>query len=189
MQPTQREWVLVSIALLVLFLAVGGTHVLDAREANANRAEAVLALAAAREAGAERTIELEGRIAECELARGHGRCPHTGTTVDDTHVMTITGAAPVAVGDACRVELMFSDDPFEGCRALVRCADRWIYGGPGTGSFDCTVDARGLVHGEDENPSSAEGGDPRLLVDREMRTLVISDDAPAWSITLAGNDP
>jgi len=191
MQPTQREWALFALAILVALAAIGGTHALDARDADVRveraEAEAALHLAEQREASAERTIELEGRMAECELARRHGACPHTGSTVDDARVTSASGAAPVRVGDACRVELGFSDDPLEGCRAIVRCGEQWIYGGPGAGFFDCTVDARGLVRGDDPNASS-DGGDPRLVVDRATHTLTISDESPTWSITLASSE-
>ena len=176
-----------AIAMIGILGAAGATHSLDAREADARVRDAedaaTLRLAAHQEASAERTIELEGQIAECQLARRHDACPNTGSLTFDAHVTALSGRTTVHVGDACRVDMTYTDDPLDSCRALVGCGDAWLYGGPGIGFFACSVDANGIVHAEDDSPTS-DAGDPRLVIDRATHTVVVSDDAPAWSVTL-----
>ena len=187
MGMTQRDWVVAAIALIGTLVAAGATHSLDEREADARvrAAEdaATLRLGAHQEASAERTIELEGQVAECQLARRHDACPNTGSLTFAAHVAALAGRTAAHVGDACRVDVTYTDDPLDSCRALVRCGDAWLYGGPGIGFFACSVNANGIVHGEDAAPTS-DGGDPRLVIDRPTHTVIVSDEAPAWSVTL-----
>jgi hypothetical protein len=162
---------------------VATEHVADARLLRA-RTDAATALAECRTQSATQHVELTAQLASCQLQQSHEAAPRIGDATVDASVSEVSGAAPVARGAACRVELDWNSDPMEGCRALVRCGDTRLYGDVGTGFFDCTVDALGLVHGQDANATS-DGGDPRLVVDRATHALTISDDAPAWSVTIA----
>jgi hypothetical protein len=141
-------------------------------------------LAECEEASATRHIELEGRLAECELDRVHGRCATLGDHVGEATVTAVSGRTDVRVGDTCRVELDWNSDPIEGCRGFVRCSRTALYGDLGSGFFECEVDEDGIVHGEDDEPTSEGEGDPRFVVDRESSELTVSEDAPAWSVTM-----
>lgn len=179
--PDRNLWLAGCVALCVASIAA--TYlVMHGQRVDAD-ADAAIALADARESGAAREVELQGQLAACRLDHGHAR-HQTGDRTFDATVTATSGESRASQGDTCRVELDWSDDPLEGCRALVRCGTEWLYGDVGAGFFDCTVDGQGIVHGQDANPTSA-GGDPRLVVDRLGSTLTLSDDAPAWSITLA----
>lgn len=170
---------------------VATQHAADARLLEV-RTDAATHLAECQEQSATQHLELSAQLASCQLQQSHDAPPRIGDTTVDASVSEVSGAAPVPRGTSCRVELDWNSDPMEGCRALVRCGDARLYGDVGTGFFDCTVDALGLVHGEDAHPTS-DGGDPRLVVDRATRALTISDDAPPWSVTIAlppiGDDP
>lgn len=164
--------------------AVATTYLVMSQRLSAAEADAALALADEREAHGTRVVELQGQLADCELQRDHARPAADGDRTMDGRVMAVSGTTRVALDATCRVELDWSADPLEGCRALVRCGDEWLYGDVGAGFFDCTVDGQGLAHGEDTHPTS-DGGDPRLVVDRLASNLVISDSSPDWSVTIA----
>lgn len=174
--------------VVVALVAAGAMHLFDQRATDARVLEVQAAdaaqLADVEERSARQSIELQGQLASCELERHHAALPVVGESTVDATVELATGATTIGRGTACRVELDWNADPIEGCRALVRCGDTFLYGGVGTGHFDCTVDDHGLVRGQDANPT-AEGGDPRLVVDREAQRLTVSDDDPTWSVTLA----
>ncbi len=175
-------------AFVVVAVAGSITHLVDQRAADARvlrmRTRDATHLAECEERTALQAIELEGARASRAHERDHAIGPAIGDRVLDAQVRSVSGTTAVREGQTCRVELDWNSDPIEGCRALVRCGGALLYGDVGTGFFDCTVDARGLVHGEDSNPTSS-GGDPRLVVDRASSELTLSDDAPVWSITLA----
>ena len=148
-------------------------------------------LAECEEGSATRRIEMEGQLAECELDRLHRRCATTGDHVDEAPINALRGRSDLHVGDICRVEVDWNDDPMEGCRAFVRCGEHALYGDLGEGFFACTVDEDGLVHGEDAAPTAPDGeGDPRFVIDRRSEEITVSDDTPSpWSVTLAFRAP
>ncbi len=177
-------------AVVALALAASGlTYLLVRRDAESRAldaaAHAATQLAECEEASVTRRIELEGRLASCELDRVHGRCGTLGDHVGDATVTAVRGRSDVQMAQVCSVELDWNSDPIEGCRAFVRCGELRLYGDLGEGYFECTVDDDGIVHGEDAEPTTAGEGDPRMTIDRASAELTVSDDAPAWSVTLS----
>jgi hypothetical protein len=176
------------VVLLVLTTA-GVTYFFVQRDADARvlavETRGATRLAECEEGSATHRIEIEGQLAECELDRVHTRCATLGDQVDEARVTAVHGRSDVHIGDVCRIELDWNSDPIEGCRAFVRCGALRLYGDLGGGYFECTVDEDGIVHGEDAEPSTADGqGDPRLVIDRDAAELTVSDESPAWSVTL-----
>jgi hypothetical protein len=176
--------------LIAVLVAAGGTHLYESRVADARVLAAHTAdaehLADAQETSARASIALQSDLAACELERRHAResAPIRGDVAQIADVREATGATTVRAGSTCNLELDWDTGADElPCRALIRCGTTRVYGDVGSGFFGCTVDAHGPIRGEDTNPTS-DGGDPRILVDRATRTIVVSDDAPAWSITL-----
>jgi len=107
------------------------------------------------------------------------------TSVYGAHVTATSGASHVHVGDACRLDITSHSEAGRLCRVFVECGDRRVYGSVGYGYLPCQVTPdQGVVHAEDDNPTS-DGGDPRITIDRITNTATVSDDGPAWSITLA----
>jgi len=180
-----------AIPVGLVLVSAGLTHFFVQRDADARvldvETHQATRLAECEEGAATRRLELEGRVAACELERAHASGGTTGDRVGHTHVVAVSGRSDLHAGDACDVELDWNSDPLEGCRALVRCGAVRLYGDLGTGFFACTVDDEGIVHGEDSEPSAGTEGDARLVIDRAEAELTISDEGAGavWSVTLS----
>lgn len=173
--------------VVVALLGAGVTYVVTQRAADARvlemRTQSALELADCREQSAAASLERTACEAQRRAEAAHEAPAIVGGDTVDATVSGVSGAAPVARGTACRVELDWNTAPMEGCRALVRCGEARLYGDVGTGFFGCTIDEHGFVHGQDAHPS-ADGGDPRLSVDGSTRRMTLSDEGPDWSVTL-----
>lgn len=101
-------------------------------------------------------------------------------------VVEIEGAAPVAVGAACRVAVDdVRDDEDLNCRVAVACGDTGLYGTvKGSGFARCLFV---LDVAETATDESWTDGDPRLHLDRPGRSVEIR--TATWAVRLAMDEP
>ncbi|HJL14705.1 MAG TPA: hypothetical protein RMH99_03560 [Sandaracinaceae bacterium LLY-WYZ-13_1] len=97
-------------------------------------------------------------------------------------VTDVHGPAPVSPGEACVLRLARNYGPYN-ADLVVQCGDLRLYGFESFGALDCEVEDGRAVRCADDD-TIAEGGDPRVRLDRASGTLAI-DDEPRWGITLA----
>ncbi|MFO0697250.1 MAG: hypothetical protein U0230_26980 [Polyangiales bacterium] len=116
---------------------------------------------------------------------GGGKPPPTdpgggGPIHVEATVRSVTGSAPVAVGDTCTtdVEQVPREEGGYWCRAQITCAGKLLYGGPQSGYFPCTFASQPStsVRGQDDH-TTRDDQDASLLLDTDLRQLTIADDA------------
>lgn len=97
----------------------------------------------------------------------------------EAQITQTAGAAPVAVGAACRfnVEGRIRDDGTYWCNAQVTCGGLLLYGGPSAGYFMCELRGPPTRHviGADAQTSSMDS-DSSMEINTETRELRVRDD-------------
>lgn len=97
-------------------------------------------------------------------------------------LVTRIGRAPETVGARCSVVIDYESWAHD-CRATVTCGETNLYPGAGEGFFRCTARDGSVVRGEDTHPTSTSR-DPRLDLDLDRGTILVSDTGPDWSVTV-----
>ena len=109
------------------------------------------------------------------------------------HVSSTNGEAPVAKGTACTVTVVPAiAGQGLNCQVRVQCGDHRIYGESGVGFVTCGIDDRRPNRARDDDPTPRAkpggepvvAGDPRLVLDLPKGTVVVSDAAPDFSVTI-----
>lgn len=186
--------VLIGVAIALVVAGAGAFFAMSAGRHRDEGAEAAAAAAQAAEAQAACSAELAATRAQLAATQAEEEQveaeAEAGAFVNDDavyegQVSATTGASHVHVGDTCRIDVEWTTDPSQNCRALVDCGERRMYGDVSQGWFGCRATAdQGLVHGQDVQPTTHDG-DPRIDIDRTSGVVTMSDDDPAWSVTLA----
>lgn len=117
------------------------------------------------------------------VPRASSAAPHA-RIARAAHVVSASGAAPVASGDRCTVEVVPAT-PRSGwsCRAFVRCGDKAVYGEQRTGFAECSgsddkIQVRDLGF-------TMEDGDPKLEADFARGSVTLhEEDTSTWSVQL-----
>lgn len=137
--------------------------------------------AARADADAARATAEQLEAALAERARSPSPTPVRGFRID-ARVVRTDGASVVRAGTSCSVDVSYQ--PLSGdCHATVACGAVPLYPRGGGGFFACDVADARIVAGRDANPTP-RSGDPRIDVDVQRRSVVVSDEEPDWSVTL-----
>ena len=83
----------------------------------------------------------------------------------------------------CTIDVHYepgSDD----CHAAVDCGETNLYARGGGGFFRCETRDGRIVRGRDVNPTNPSN-DPAFDLDVERGTIIVSDESPTWSVTIA----
>jgi hypothetical protein len=100
------------------------------------------------------------------------------------HVSRLTGAAGVAVGDACDVRIDPETRAGLNCRVTVTCGARTLFGGQMLGGYAaCEVEEGKYGSALDAQPTSKDG-DPAVEVDLGRKLARVTDDGNAHEVEI-----
>lgn len=119
-----------------------------------------------------------------------GSCAGSSAETFYGEVRATTGAAPVAPGARCTAFFApqgDSDSDYDG-QLTVICDGRILYGGGSLGYLECAFSADQLVTCADGD-FTPDGGDPKVLLDRRARQVVVEDRPPAWRVEIELTTP
>ena len=95
----------------------------------------------------------------------------------EARVVAARGPVYPQIGDACRIEVLRTDDAHYNCRIHVECGGDVVYGLADGGYNACYARGTSFVFARDRNGTRVDG-DPRLYFDVGGGRVFVSDDAP-----------
>jgi hypothetical protein len=100
-------------------------------------------------------------------------------------VVAVEGASPVPLDARCTVFVQTAPAPsdFTG-KVDVRCGNQLVYGGESLGFLYCDWARRRATRCVDTD-FTEEGGDPKILFERDSAQVVITDTSPSWGLQIA----